>query len=173
MGKRLAFGICLILLIMLAIPAYFFRGSILAVFKTVTHQPCSLADLNYQAAFHTPLGLPVVLNKPQYDRAVECTPLQVYFKTSDTDDQIATVLSNLKSNQSVYSVDYVSKEQAVEKYKQIHQNEPIILEIMPKGNFYPAGASVYVNYQQNKDQLTLELKTDPLIDTVIARPGSP
>lgn len=139
----------------------------MALFKNVTNQSCSLDDLDYKATFHTPLGLPVVLNKPQYDRAINCLPIEVYFKTDTTDKQIAAFLSKLKSKQTVYKVDYVSKQQAVENYKKSIQSSPIFLEIMPKGNFLPASANVYVNFKKNRDQIASELKTNPLIDTVI------
>ena len=155
------------LLILAATSLVMFWGSIRAVAKNVTNTSCSKADLNYEPLFIMPPGIPLTFNKPQFKRARDCQPLVAYFKNSASESQIAEILGQLKQNKNIYEVDYMSKRETIENYKEINKNSPFLLEGLPPGDIFPASAELFIDYAENKDQIALDLKSNELVDMVI------
>lgn len=155
------------LLILLSVPIVIFWGSINALLKDVTNQPCSIADLEYKPSFIIPPGIPLIFNKPQYERVRKCKPISIFFKENVNEEQITTFLDQLKYNPNIYYVDYVSKKKAIENYKEQIKNQPVFLEIMPQGEFLPASAELYINYPQNKNQIISDMKLNQIVGEVI------
>ena len=54
--------------------------------------------------------------------------ISVYFKQYTEADSILQVKSELDKIPEVKEVEYISKEQAMERFKEIHANDPVLLE---------------------------------------------
>lgn len=153
--------------ILLLIPIFIFWGTITALVKDLIHQPCSKSDLNYRPLFSHPIFGPIPNDRIKYNRLKKCLPMTIFFKESANEEQITSLLNQLKVNKNIYLIDYISREKAIENYKETYKNQPIWLETMPEGNFLPASVAVYFNYEENKIQVTRDIKQNPLISEVI------
>lgn len=159
----------IILLLIILTPIFLFWGSINAFFKDVTHQPCTVQDLNYKPLIKvSPWQWPIVINRAQFNRAKKCFPVDIFFKQSASEEQITAFLNQLKSDKNIYQVDYTSRKKAIENYKEEVKNEPVFLEIMPDGEFLPASAAIYINYPEYKNLIIRDIESNPAIEDVIA-----
>ncbi|TSC91131.1 MAG: cell division transport system permease protein, partial [Parcubacteria group bacterium Licking1014_17] len=63
--------------------------------------------------------------------------ISAYFKTDAAEDQILQIKSDLMSQPSVESVEYVSKEQALEQFKSRHAGDKLIQDSLSQLDFNP------------------------------------
>ena len=70
--------------------------------------------------------------------------VSVYFKASIQESEILNARYRVESMSEVESVSYVSKEEALEKFKQQHANDPIILESLEQLETNPLGATLVI-----------------------------
>jgi len=70
--------------------------------------------------------------------------VSVYFKADVSEDRIMSVKSDLESYGEVKSVQYVSKEQALDDFKKNNANEPVILQSLDEIGANPLLASLVV-----------------------------
>lgn len=66
--------------------------------------------------------------------------INVYFVTTAKEENILSLKSSLEQLPEVLSVDYVSKEQAVEDFKKRHENDQLILQALQELSENPLGA---------------------------------
>lgn len=89
--------------------------------------------------------------------------INVYFVKGAPEDQVLDMKKDIQNLPEVQSVTYVSENEALENFKQKHQDNPLILNALDEINTNPLGASLNVrakdpsqyesiaNYIQNRD----------------------
>lgn len=70
--------------------------------------------------------------------------IAVYFKTSVPEDQILNIKQSLESLSEVKNVDYVSRDQALQIFKDTHADKPEILQAVDELNTNPLEASLNI-----------------------------
>jgi cell division transport system permease protein len=87
-----------------------------------------------------------------------------YFKDTATTQEISNVITEVKGLAGVKSVDYTSKEQATELFKQRHQNEPTLLQTLDEfkdsENPIPASLAIHTDNLADYAQLYTSLNSD-------------
>lgn len=87
------------------------------------------------------------------DRAVasiqDKIDISVYFKTTTSEDDILNIKHSLESLAEVKSVEYVSKDQALEIFKEKHANDPTISQAVNELNTNPLEASLNIKAQKS------------------------
>lgn len=79
--------------------------------------------------------------------------ISIYFKADISENQILAIKKNLENLEEVKSVEYISAEEALARFKEIHQNDPIILQSLEELGYNPLTASLNIkakdprNYQ--------------------------
>jgi cell division transport system permease protein len=94
--------------------------------------------------------------------------ISIYFKANIEEDQVQNVQRYLQSLAQVKEVRFVSKDEALELFKQKHQDEPKIIESLEELNNNPLGASLIIKANNTNDYpVILENIQDPQYDTLI------
>lgn len=109
-----------------------------ATYIVLTQQKfvCTLQDAETPRGDHA--------TKEQVEKYSKCRPVTLFLSEKATESQITQLIEELRKTKGVYEVKYTSREKAVEDYKEMNKNEPLLIEMMPKGNFLPASIDVYV-----------------------------
>jgi cell division transport system permease protein len=77
--------------------------------------------------------------------------VSVYFKSDVTEDKILSVKGDLEKYSEIKSIDYVTKDQALEEFKKNNADEPVILESLKEIGENPLLASLVIK-ANNPDQ---------------------
>jgi cell division transport system permease protein len=94
--------------------------------------------------------------------------ISVYFKPEISADQVQMIKNYLQSLNQVKDVAYISKEAALENFKNRHKDEPAILESLSELNKNPLGASLIVTAKSTTDYpQILQYLSDPRYDSLI------
>jgi len=86
--------------------------------------------------------------------------ISIYFNESVSEDDILKVKDRLKQIAGIGEVEYVSKDQALERFSQRHANNPVLLESLQEVNSNPFLATLDVSavspnqYTQVQELLT-------------------
>ncbi len=88
---------------------------------------------------------------------VKNTPgMILYFKAIPTKESISQITKKLESFAVVKEVEYIPKEEALERYKQLHKNDPSILQLVTP-EILPPSMEVFISdwskLQEIKDSL--------------------
>ncbi len=89
-----------------------------------------------------------VITKAATNSIQDKIDISVYFKETTSEDQILNVKETLESTPQVKTVDYVSRDQALEMFKEKHKNEPKISQAINELNENPLQASLNVKAQR-------------------------
>ncbi len=94
--------------------------------------------------------------------------ISVYFKSDVPVERIMSAKQNLESYQEVKSVEYISKESALENFKKNNSNEPIILESLKEigGNPLLASLIVKANGPNQYQSIAEYVKNAPFKDDI-------
>jgi len=107
------------------------------------------------------IGSSVVLNyfeqKPQ---------ITVFFTDEKSEAEITTLENTLKNNEKVAAVKYISKDEALEIYKQQFQKDPLLLE-MVSADILPASLEVSAEKIEYLRELADSLKAESGIEEVV------
>lgn len=153
--KQNSFYLVIILLICVVIVGIiYFKEDLVPLIKNLTNRPCALGDTISKP---TKFGV-------KRDRYINCLPLEVYFKSTTTDEEINLLIKQLNTMQNIYYVKYVTKGEAVVQYKQSIRESSQLLELSPKGNFLPAKVLIYVKIPSSKESILQFLKSQKFID---------
>jgi cell division transport system permease protein len=90
------------------------------------------------------LSLLFVITQSSVRTIRERVDISAYFKTGLAENQILSVKSRLEQNPKVRSVTYVSAEQALEEFKALHRNDPLITDSIKELNENPLPATLQV-----------------------------
>ncbi len=94
--------------------------------------------------------------------------INLYFKPEINEDQILNVQRYLQSLMQVKEIEYVSKEQALENFKNKHKDNPKILESVSEIDKNPLGASLIIGAKSTADYpIILENLKDPQYNNMI------
>lgn len=77
--------------------------------------------------------------------------ISAYFKNDAPEDQILNIKYRLENLSQVKSIDYISKEQALENFKEKHKNDPEILASIEELENNPLGATLVVQANNVED----------------------
>ncbi|MEK7595111.1 MAG: permease-like cell division protein FtsX [Patescibacteria group bacterium] len=83
--------------------------------------------------------------------------ISVYFTDATTEESILKVKENLEKDERIHEVNYVSKEEALEIFKEATKDEPALVESL-QSNPLPASLEVKSDKIENLDVLSEELK---------------
>lgn len=138
----------------------FFRNFWLS-FVTLTILVLALFSINLLIIFN-------VIAKDAITAIENKININVYFKPEISEDQAQTVKNYLQSLIQVKDVIYVSKEQALEDFKNRHKDNPKILASLDELEKNPLGASLLVTAKSTTDYpKILEYLADPQYDNLI------
>lgn len=70
--------------------------------------------------------------------------VSVYFKPTVSDDQVQSVKSELQALPEVKEVEYIAKESSLERFKERHEDDPVILESLQELGENPFGATLAI-----------------------------
>lgn len=75
--------------------------------------------------------------------------VSVYFKSDVPEEKILEIKKDLENSQEVKSVDYISKDQALEDFKRDNANEPVIMQSLEEIGENPLLASLIVKAKES------------------------
>jgi len=98
---------------------------------------------------------------------VETRPqVTVYFQDTVEEGDIFAIRDELSASGKTMSIEYVSKEDALEIYKDLNKNNPLLLE-MVTAEILPASLEVYASQPEYLSEIAEFLKKQPGIDEVV------
>jgi cell division transport system permease protein len=93
----------------------------------------------------------------------------VFFKDEAQEDQILQIKTELEKNDYVVEVAYISKEQAVEIYRNQHQDDPDLLEFVTP-DILPASIEISVNDLAYLSEVARQFNTNQFVENVYYQP---
>ncbi len=88
-----------------------------------------------------------------------------FIKDDATVEQVSSLSDNLKKDQRVKSVNFVTKEQALEIYKKATSDNPLLTELVSP-SIFPASLEISVTDLSFAEKIIEETKNNPIIDQV-------
>lgn len=150
---------------LLTTPSRIIRTTVLHFVRNLSHSVTAVIVMSLTLILITVftlivLGLNVVLThfeaKPQ---------VTAFFKDEATEDQIMTVKDKLFETGEVMEVKYISKEEALERYKKQNKDEPILLE-MVSAKILPASLEIAATDIVYLGHLASLLEEEELVEDV-------
>src|SRR3989338_4473359 len=92
--------------------------------------------------------------------------LTVFFKDEKDKESIDSLTQKLKNTQKVSTVQFISKEQALEVYKEQNKNDPLLLE-MVTAEILPASLEISATSPEYLSELNDMVKKEPGVDDVV------
>lgn len=96
---------------------------------------------------------------------LECRPTILILKGDPTDEQAQEFVRQLDNKDGVYKVVYVSKDKALQIYKERYKNEPMLIEHVTR-DILPASIEVYVTEPELKEKVVEFAKSSALVENV-------
>ncbi len=93
----------------------------------------------------------------------------VFFKDEATEEQILQIRDELKKDENVESVAYISKKQAVEIYRSEHQDDPDLLEFVT-ADILPASLEISVKDINYLPKIAQEFNGNQFVEQVYYQP---
>ncbi len=94
--------------------------------------------------------------------------ISVYFKSEISEDQVQNVQKAIQGLAQVKSAEYVSKEQALQNFKDTHRDNPKILQSLEEIDQNPLGASIVIKARASTDYpAILEILQSPQYSNLI------
>lgn len=90
----------------------------------------------------------------------------VFFKEGTTVEDIATIENALKQESRVLTTKYVSKEEALEIYREKNKNDPTLLELVT-ANILPASLEISTKTPDDLEPIAQILTKEPVVSEVI------
>lgn len=90
----------------------------------------------------------------------------VFFKEGTTDEDIQTIENALNQESRVTNTKYVSKEDALQIYRQKNKNDPSLLELVT-ANILPASLEISTKNPEDLAPIAEILKNEPVVSEVI------
>lgn len=92
--------------------------------------------------------------------------LTVFFKDEKDKASIDSLIQKLKNTQKVSNIQFISKEQALEVYKEQNKNDPLLLE-MVTAEILPASLEISATSPEYLSDLNETVKKEPGVDDVV------
>lgn len=90
----------------------------------------------------------------------------VFFKEGTTDQDVSAIENALKQETTVTSTRFVSKEEALEIYREKNKNDPVLLELVT-ANILPASLEISTQSPKDLEPIAQILKKEPVVSEVI------
>lgn len=90
----------------------------------------------------------------------------VFFKDNTTDTDVKTIENALNQTGKVTNLKYVSKDQALQIYKDRNKNNPALLELVT-ANILPASLEISASNPEDLGPISEVLKKEPVVDDVV------
>ena len=108
------------------------------------------------------VGTVNIIGREAIDSIKEKIDVSAYFKNDVAEDQIFEINYRLESLSQVKSVDYVSKEKALENFKEKHKDDPEIVSSLEELEDNPLGATLVIKANNIEDyEEILNVLEDP------------
>lgn len=107
----------------------------------------------------------VVLSQTALRYLEDQAQITIFFKDDFGEDKILPLKADIEKDVRVASVTYVSKEEALRIFKEINQNEPVLLESI-SASILPASLEVKAKNIGNLENLTNEYKSKEGVEEV-------
>ncbi len=85
-----------------------------------------------------------VLGNAAIDAVQEKVDISVYFKSEVSSDQIIALKNKLEQEEDIKSVEFISKEEALRRFKERHKDQPMILQSLQELETNPLEASLII-----------------------------
>jgi cell division transport system permease protein len=95
--------------------------------------------------------------------------ISVFLKDGAAPEDVTKVQANVQKDKRVKGVSYVSKEQALQRFKERTKNSPALVEQL-RGNPLPASLEVQLNDPRQVAAVVTTIKADPVLIKVIKDP---
>jgi len=92
-----------------------------------------------------------VVSDKAIDIIKEKIDVSVYFRQEATENQVLEVQTYLSSLTKVKEISYISQQQALQNFRQKHQNDPLIIESLEELEKNPLGATLVVKSKNIED----------------------
>lgn len=92
--------------------------------------------------------------------------LTVFFKDEKDKESIDGLIQKLKNTGKVSNIQFISKEQALEVYKEQNKNDPLLLE-MVTAEILPASLEISATSPQYLSELNDTVKKEPGVDDIV------
>ncbi len=92
--------------------------------------------------------------------------ITAFLKDDTTIDQVENIKTNIQKIPSVTKVKYVSKQEALEIFKERNKNEPALLDFVP-ADILPTSIEVSGNKITDFDEIANGLKSEPQVSKVV------
>lgn len=103
----------------------------------------------------------------QLKKYFNCTPTSIYLKDDTSTSQVQSFRQELTKTKGVYLVKYTSKQDALNNYKEIYKNSPVLIEsINNLGNVLPAFIVVYLEDPSFRDNVDTLAKSKIFVESV-------
>lgn len=89
-----------------------------------------------------------------------------FFKDGTTQDDVAAIKNVLNQTGQITSFKYVSKEEALQIYKQRNKNNPMLLELVT-ANILPASLEISTKTPEDLKVIAEIVKKEPVVDEVV------
>ncbi len=89
-----------------------------------------------------------------------------FFKDGTTPEDVSAIQSALKSEQRVTKIKYVSKEEALQIYRERNKNDPALLELVT-ANILPASLEISTSSPDDLKPIAQLLRKEPVVEEVI------
>jgi cell division transport system permease protein len=94
--------------------------------------------------------------------------LSIYLKKEATDSQIANFKTDLENLTSVERVDYISSAEALERFKERHENDPVLLKALEEIGENPLAGIILVRIKADSEyQEVIDLVNLPRYEDII------
>ncbi len=90
----------------------------------------------------------------------------VFFQDEATEDQILQIKKELEKEEAINEVAYISKEQAVEIYREQHQDDPELLEFVTP-DILPASLEISATDPRRLAEVAMEFEDNQFVEEVI------
>lgn len=94
----------------------------------------------------------------------------VYLKDKISQEDISSLVKKLEGMESVTKVHYVSKAEALQMYRNIHKDNPAILELVTE-DALPASIEVYLSDWSKQSIIKESIETDPIVELILITPS--
>jgi len=111
---------------------------------TITVIILTFVSINFLIVLH-------IVSNSIIDSVEERINVSIFFKPEIKEAEVLEVNAYLETLSQIDSIEYISAEQALDKFKKMHQDDPSILESLEELDDNPLGATLNVNAMSLED----------------------
>lgn len=121
---------------------------------------------NYSYPCDLPSPIPSPITKEVFDKYNACKPVSIFLKENTSEEAIKMLVQEIETMENVGSVNYISKEKALEIYKERNKDEPLLLESIT-ANMLPDSIEVKIKDPLAREKVLNFSKSKTFVESVI------